>query len=229
MKPQAGGGQLEDARQPCRPTPRCWRRSLRGAAPTIATWRCACRSPTWRKPRSRLPAATCAGARRIVRRTSRAPTPARCRPRCWPSSAAATRSSATPSAARSTTRATSSWPTRPRRRWRKGVTPIVCVGETLAQREAGETDAVVKRQLSAVIHTLGALRRRDGRGLRAGVGHRHRPHRHARAGAGGARAAARAAARRHRARRRDEDPLRRQRQGRQRRARCSRNPTSTAA
>jgi triosephosphate isomerase len=35
-----------------------------------------------------------------------------------------------------------------------GVTPIVCVGETLAQREAGETAAVVKRQLSAVIHTL---------------------------------------------------------------------------
>ena len=37
----------------------------------------------------------------------------------------------------------------------RGVTPVVCVGETLAQREAGETDAVVKRQLSAVIHTLG--------------------------------------------------------------------------
>ncbi len=37
----------------------------------------------------------------------------------------------------------------------RGVTPIVCVGETLAQREAGQTDAVVKRQLSAVIHTLG--------------------------------------------------------------------------
>jgi triosephosphate isomerase len=36
----------------------------------------------------------------------------------------------------------------------KGVTPIVCVGESLAQRDAGETDAVVKRQLSAVIHTL---------------------------------------------------------------------------
>jgi len=36
----------------------------------------------------------------------------------------------------------------------KGVTPIVCVGETLAQRDAGETEAVVKRQLSAVIHTL---------------------------------------------------------------------------
>lgn len=37
----------------------------------------------------------------------------------------------------------------------RGITPIVCVGETLAQREGGETEAVVKRQLSAVIHTLG--------------------------------------------------------------------------
>ncbi|MFY8083051.1 MAG: triose-phosphate isomerase [Rubrivivax sp.] len=37
----------------------------------------------------------------------------------------------------------------------RGVTPIVCVGETLAQREAGQTEAVVKRQLSAVIHALG--------------------------------------------------------------------------
>ncbi len=36
----------------------------------------------------------------------------------------------------------------------KGVTPIVCVGETLAQRDAGETEAVVKRQLSVVIHQL---------------------------------------------------------------------------
>ena len=34
------------------------------------------------------------------------------------------------------------------------LTPIVCVGETLAEREAGHTDAVVKRQLSVVIHTL---------------------------------------------------------------------------
>ena len=36
----------------------------------------------------------------------------------------------------------------------RGVTPIVCVGESLAQREGGETEQVVKRQLSAVIHTL---------------------------------------------------------------------------
>ncbi len=36
-----------------------------------------------------------------------------------------------------------------------GVTPIVCVGETLAEREAGKTEEVVKRQLAAVIHTNG--------------------------------------------------------------------------
>ncbi|WP_343626809.1 triose-phosphate isomerase [Roseateles puraquae] len=36
-----------------------------------------------------------------------------------------------------------------------GVTPIVCVGETRAEREAGQTESVVKRQLAAVIHTLG--------------------------------------------------------------------------
>lgn len=35
------------------------------------------------------------------------------------------------------------------------ITPIVCVGETLAEREAGDTEAVVKRQLSVVVHTLG--------------------------------------------------------------------------
>lgn len=36
-----------------------------------------------------------------------------------------------------------------------GVTPIVCVGETLAEREAGQTEQVVKRQLAAVIHANG--------------------------------------------------------------------------
>ncbi len=35
-----------------------------------------------------------------------------------------------------------------------GITPIVCVGETLAEREAGQTEAVVKRQLAAVIHVV---------------------------------------------------------------------------
>ena len=36
-----------------------------------------------------------------------------------------------------------------------GIIPIVCVGETLAEREAGKTEEVVKRQLAAVIHTNG--------------------------------------------------------------------------
>ncbi len=36
-----------------------------------------------------------------------------------------------------------------------GITPIVCVGETLAEREAGCTEEVVKRQLAAVIHANG--------------------------------------------------------------------------
>jgi triosephosphate isomerase len=36
----------------------------------------------------------------------------------------------------------------------RGITPIVCVGETLAQRERGEAPAVVKAQLSSVIHAL---------------------------------------------------------------------------
>jgi triosephosphate isomerase (TIM) len=35
-----------------------------------------------------------------------------------------------------------------------GITPIVCVGETLAERESNQTEAVVKRQLAAVIHAV---------------------------------------------------------------------------
>ena len=42
-----------------------------------------------------------------------------------------------------------------------GLTPIVCVGETLDEREAGQTNAVVNRQLSAVLELLddGAIER----------------------------------------------------------------------
>ncbi len=36
-----------------------------------------------------------------------------------------------------------------------GITPIVCVGESLAERDAGLTQDVVKRQLAAVIHANG--------------------------------------------------------------------------
>ncbi len=37
-----------------------------------------------------------------------------------------------------------------------GLTPIVCVGETLAEREQGATDAVVIRQLKPVLAAVGA-------------------------------------------------------------------------
>ena len=36
-----------------------------------------------------------------------------------------------------------------------GITPIVCVGETLAERESGATEVVIKRQLAAVVHLNG--------------------------------------------------------------------------
>ena len=36
-----------------------------------------------------------------------------------------------------------------------GITPIVCVGETLREREEGMTEFIVQRQLSAVIHLNG--------------------------------------------------------------------------
>ncbi len=37
-----------------------------------------------------------------------------------------------------------------------GMTPIVCVGETLAERDAGTTESVVRRQLEAVLERAGA-------------------------------------------------------------------------
>jgi triosephosphate isomerase (TIM) len=37
-----------------------------------------------------------------------------------------------------------------------GLTPIACVGETLDERERGETDAVVARQLDAVTDAIGS-------------------------------------------------------------------------
>jgi triosephosphate isomerase (TIM) len=36
-----------------------------------------------------------------------------------------------------------------------GITPMVCLGETLAEREAGHMQEVVKRQMAAVIHVNG--------------------------------------------------------------------------
>jgi triosephosphate isomerase len=40
--------------------------------------------------------------------------------------------------------------------WQVGLTPILCVGETLAQREAGTTESVVRAQLEAVVARHGA-------------------------------------------------------------------------
>ena len=37
-----------------------------------------------------------------------------------------------------------------------GITPIVCIGEHLDEREAGQTDAVVAKQLSAVLEAIAA-------------------------------------------------------------------------
>lgn len=37
-----------------------------------------------------------------------------------------------------------------------GLTPVFCIGETAAENEAGETEAVCARQLDAVLNTLGA-------------------------------------------------------------------------
>src|SRR5512143_417172 len=40
---------------------------------------------------------------------------------------------------------------------RAGLTPIACVGETLEEREAGITDAVITAQVKGVLHGLGAV------------------------------------------------------------------------
>jgi L-erythrulose 1-phosphate isomerase len=37
---------------------------------------------------------------------------------------------------------------------RHGLTPLICIGETLAEREAGEADAVLKRQVEAALSSL---------------------------------------------------------------------------
>ena len=69
-----------------------------------------------------------------------------------------------------------------------GMTPIVCVGETLEEREAGGTEAKVLGQVDAVLagRDEGADRR-AGRRLRADLGDRHRQDRHVRGCPGGVR------------------------------------------
>ena len=58
-----------------------------------------------------------------------------------------------------------------------GMTPIMCVGETLAEREAGETETKVLGQVRAgLAGRHGRAGRRDGDRLRADLGDRHRSH-----------------------------------------------------
>ncbi len=71
----------------------------------------------------------------------------------------------------------------------QGLIPILCVGETLEERERGQTMQVVSRQLTAVLDLAGvAALRSCGDRVRAGVGDRHRQERNAGAGAGSSRA-----------------------------------------
>ncbi len=73
----------------------------------------------------------------------------------------------------------------PARRSPRGLDPILCVGETLEERDANRTLAVDRAPgaRGTFRHDRRAGAPRDDR-LRAGLGHRHRPQRHARAGAG---------------------------------------------
>ncbi len=77
---------------------------------------------------------------------------------------------------------------RPSAAMRAGLTPIVCVGETLAERDAGHDRRSGAAPARRGAGCAGARRRGAvGAGLRAGVGDRHRPDGGARAGAGSAR------------------------------------------
>ena len=167
-----------------------------------------------------------------VARTTPAPTPARSPARCWPSSAAPTSSSVTPSAASTTTR-TTRWSTpRSQAAFRHGLIPILCVGEGLEVRQAGDARRA-HASPSSTARSTGvtaeqAAHHRDR--LRAGLGDRHRRGGDPGGRAGGLRGdphpAGRAVLRR--PRRRRPDPLRRLGQGRQRRRRSWPSRTSTA-
>ena len=71
---------------------------------------------------------------------------------------------------------------------RHGMTPIMCVGETLEEREAGQTEAKVLGQVDRRARwPLGGHGGDDGHRLRADLGDRHRTHGHRRGRPGGLR------------------------------------------
>ena len=93
---------------------------------------------------------------------------------CWRSSVAGMRSSGIRSGGSCMAKRDAIVGAKARAALAAGLTPIACVGETLAEREHGATAAVVARQLAAVIDALGDNVARCGRRLRAGLGDRHR-------------------------------------------------------
>jgi hypothetical protein len=60
-----------------------------------------------------------------------------------------------------------------------GLVPIVCVGELLDEREAGQTAEVLERQIYIALSGIDPAAAVAGDRLRARLGHRHRPHGHA--------------------------------------------------
>ncbi|STW47570.1 triosephosphate isomerase [Klebsiella pneumoniae] len=69
----------------------------------------------------------------------------------------------------------------------QGLTPVLCIGETEAENEAGKTEEVCARQIDAVLKTQGAARfRRRGYRLRTSMGYRYRQISDPGSGAGGA-------------------------------------------
>ena len=127
--------------------------------------------------------------RRLHRRDLRA--------RCSPASPPG-RSSATPSGDATRARRTRSIGRKLVRCAEAGLRPILCVGEQLAEREAGRAEATVRAQLEgalAVVLAQRCLAGGPGHRLRAGVGHRDRPDgaRRGRGGDGGCRSGRRCA------------------------------------
>ena len=89
------------------------------------------------------------------------------------------RSSGIPSGASTSARPTTRCGSRAEAALAAGLQVIACVGETEAERETGETEAVLRRQVEVLPQHDGARDR-----LRAGLGDRHREDRDARDGRG---------------------------------------------
>jgi triosephosphate isomerase len=72
-----------------------------------------------------------------------------------------------------------------RRHFRIRLTPVICIGETEAERDGRRHLFVLDKQLEKGLEGFGfGGSGYHGRGLRTGLGHRHRENRHHRSGAG---------------------------------------------